>query len=262
MEKGIVIQNLTTGYRVGGREIPVGKGLTAELLRGTLTCLLGQNGCGKSTLLRTLCGFQPPLSGAIEVAGRRLGDYSREELAKIIGVVLTDHTSIAEMSVQDTVAMGRSPYTNFWGRLTAKDEEEVERCMQLVGITQFAQRKLHTLSDGERQKVMIAKALAQDTDIILLDEPTAFLDYPNKVGMLLLLHRIARTMDKAVFLSTHDMEHALQVADQVWLLDRTMGLTTGAPAQLSQDGSIERYFATDGMTFDRATMRFMITAAE
>lgn len=254
----IKISNLTTGYHGKRGVTRVGVALNAELKSGTLTCLLGPNGSGKSTLLRTLCGFQPPIEGKIEVAGRQIEAYSNEELARIVGVVLTDNTHITDMSVWDVVAMGRSPYTNFWGKLTEQDREEVSRCMKLVGIDAFADRKIQTLSDGERQKVMIAKAIAQDTSIILLDEPTAFLDYPNKVGMLLLLHRIAKTLNKAVFLSTHDMEHALQVADEVWLLDKALGLTTGTPQALSEDGSIERYFTAEGMTYDRASMSFRI----
>ncbi len=255
---GISIKNLTTGYRHHRETTNVGIDLNAELRRGELTCLLGPNGSGKSTLLRTLCGFQPAMEGTVCVAGKEINEYSSAELARLISVVLTDNSRITDMTVWDVVAMGRSPYTNFWGKLTEEDIEEVDRCMQLAGISEFAKRSIRTLSDGERQKVMIAKAIAQDTDIIVLDEPTAFLDYPNKVGMLILLHKIAKTMNKAVLLSTHDMEHALQVADQIWLLDKSLGLTADTPSALSEDGSIERYFTAEGMEYDRKTMTFKI----
>lgn len=256
----IELHDLSTGYRLRSNNIVVAEGLRATLQRGQLTCLLGPNGCGKSTLLRTMGGFQPALAGRIDVCGRPLADYTAQELARLVSVVLTDNSNIREMTAWDVVAMGRSPYTNFWGRLTEADRQEVDRCIELVGLRHLAQRRIHTLSDGERQKVMIAKAIAQGTDIILLDEPTAFLDYPNKVGMLLLLHRIAHELGRSIFLSTHDMEHALQVADQIWLLDRTLGLTTGSPADLSHNGSVARYFQTDAMTFDAETRSFRIKA--
>lgn len=254
----IEIKNLTTGYKIKGGDKVIASNLNASLKRGEMTCLLGPNGAGKSTLLRTLSAFQPALGGDVEVMAQSIKSYKSNDLAKLISVVLTDNSGIKNMTAWEVVAMGRSPYTGFWGKLDEKDKKIIEKCLGWVGIEDLAQRKMQTLSDGERQKVMIAKAIAQETPIIFLDEPTAFLDYPSKIAMMLLLHRLAKALNKTIFLSTHDLEHALQVADQVWLLDQKLGLTTGMPEDLSIDGSIEKYFAREGINFDRETCVFSI----
>ena len=254
----IQLRDLTTGYRVKKQKKVISQSLNAQLNVGEMVCLLGPNGCGKSTLLRTMVGFQPALSGDILIDRMSLGSFSQKELAKHVSVVLTNNTGIRNMTAEEVVAIGRSPYTGFWGNLREKDRNIVEKCLQWVGITELKGRKMQTLSDGERQKVMIAKAIAQETPIILLDEPTAFLDYPSKVAMMLLLHRLAKALKKTIFLSTHDLEHALQIADQVWLLDKEHGLTTGLPEDLCIEGKIEEYFKRDGIQFDRNTGFFSI----
>ncbi|MCR5180287.1 MAG: ABC transporter ATP-binding protein [Bacteroidaceae bacterium] len=217
------IRNLTTGYQSSKAVHVVGRHITAQLQAGELTCLLGPNGAGKSTLLRTLAAFQPPLEGQLLLDGKPLEEFSSQQLATCIGIVLTERPDIKGMRVREMVAMGRSPYTGFWGRLSADDEVIVDQAMDQVGITALQRRMVHTLSDGERQKVMIAKALAQQTPIIFLDEPTAFLDFPSKVEMLLLLRRLAHEMQKTIFLSTHDLELALQTADRLWLMAKNVG---------------------------------------
>ena len=254
----IQLNDLTTGYRSKGKDTVISNRLCATLHTGEMTCLLGPNGAGKSTLLRTLAGFQPPLEGEIIVGHKPLSQYGSKELARLISVVLTDNSNIRNMTVEEVVAVGRSPYTGFWGTQHEKDRKVVEKCLQWVGITALKQRKMQTLSDGERQKVMIAKAIAQETPIICLDEPTAYLDYPGKMAMMMLLHRLAKALKKTIFLSTHDLEHALQIADQVWLLDNEHGLTTGAPEDLCADGAIETYFQRDGIHFDRSSGTFSI----
>lgn len=255
----IEIRNLSTGYRLKKGEKVIARGLNAALNQCELTCLLGPNGAGKSTLLRTLSAFQAALGGEIFVMGRKIGEYKPQELARLISVVLTDNSKINNLTVYEVIAMGRSPYTGFWGKLQESDKKIIEKCLGWLGIEDFADRKMQTLSDGERQKVMIAKAIAQETPIIFLDEPTAFLDYPSKVQMMLLLHRLAKALKKTIFLSTHDLEHALQVADQVWLLDKEKGLATGMPEDLSLEGKIEEYFNREGITFDRETCFFTIS---
>ena len=252
------LENLSTGYRIKRNEKVISRALNAQLHQGELTCLLGPNGCGKSTLLRTLAGFQPALGGDVYIDHRKLSAYSSKELSRLVSVVLTDNSGIRNMTAREVVAIGRSPYTGFWGRLGEKDHNIVAKCLQWVGITELADRNMQTLSDGERQKVMIAKAIAQETPIILLDEPTAFLDYPSKMSMLMLLHRLAKALKKTIFLSTHDLEHALQIADQVWLLDQERGLTTGMPEDLCIEGAIEDYFLRPGMAFDPFTATFSI----
>lgn len=254
----VVLRDLTTGYRHRGKTTAITRGLTSSLRRGELTCLLGRNGSGKSTLLRTLSGFLKPLGGTIEILGQDLGSYTPAELARLIGVVLTEKMSLEDMTVRRLVEMGRSPYTGFWGRLTAADSRVVGRSLELVGMADFASRQMDTLSDGERQKTLIAKALAQQTPIIYLDEPTAFLDYPSKVETMRLLGNLAREEGKAVFLSTHDLELALQIADRVWLMDRNAQVVTGTPEELSEAGLLQQYFGMEGMEFDVEYRQFRI----
>lgn len=254
----ITLHSLTTGYRTRRGPVEITRGIDAELPAGALTCLLGPNGAGKSTLLRTLAGFQPPLQGAVEVEGAPLASYAPARLARIIGVVLTERVMVADMTVEQLVAAGRAPYTGFWGRLGARDSEVVARAMHTVGIEHMASRMLQTLSDGERQKAMIAKALAQETPVIFLDEPTAFLDYPSRIDMMRLLLKLAHSEGKTVFLSTHDVELALRTADCIWLLDRRLGLTRGVPPTLTADGSVERYFARPGVRFNPEACSFII----
>ena len=180
------------------------------------------------------------------------------EKARTFGVVLTEKINAENLTVTELVGMGRSPFTNFWGTLNPHDISIVEKSLNIVGATPLATRRVTTLSDGERQKVMIAKALAQETPIILLDEPTAFLDYPGKVEIMLILRRLAREQGKTIFLSTHDLEVALQIADSIWLLDRSGGVTTGTPRQLADAGVINSFFDTDEIGFEPATLRFII----
>jgi len=241
-EETIRILGLAIGYTSKHSVKVISEGITDAICCGELTCLLGENGSGKSTLLRTLSGFLPPLSGEITILGKPLKEYREKELATVIGVVLTEKSNLQNMTVEELVGMGRSPYTGFWGRLTAEDKSKVGEALEMVGIAPLRDRLVQTLSDGERQKVMIAKALAQETPVIFLDEPTAFLDYPSKVEILHLLHRLSREMQKTVFLSTHDLELALQVADRLWLMAKGCGVHTGTPEELTEDGSLERYF--------------------
>ena len=165
---------------------------------------------------------------------------------------------LRNMTVEELVGMGRSPYTGFWGRLRGRDREIVKESISLVKIENLTHRMVHTLSDGERQKVMIAKVLAQETPVIFLDEPTAFLDFPSKVEIMQLLHRLTRQTGKTIFLSTHDMELALQLADKIWLMDKEGGIATGTPEDLSLDGSLSGFFARKGIVFDTEIGLFRI----
>lgn len=254
-------KDLWTGYRSRKGETVISEGIDATLQRGELTCLLGPNGAGKSTLLKTLSGFLPPLRGEICVEGRAWEDFSERELSRTVSVVLTERLSVTNMTAVELVALGRSPYTGFSGALSEDDRHVVRDALAAVGIDEMAQRTVQTLSDGERQKVMIAKSLAQETPIIYLDEPTAFLDYPSKVEIMLLLQRLARERGKTVFLSTHDLEMALQIADRVWLLDKVNGLTVGVSEDLALDGALGRYFDRGGLRFDAAACDFRISHA-
>ena len=246
----IQIESLSTGYRNKKNVTVVAHDINATIQGGELTCLLGPNGAGKSTLLRTLSAFLPPVKGDISIMGRNLHDYTDKELAKTIGVVLTEKTDLRNMTVEDLIGLGRSPYTGFWGTLHEDDRRVVDEAIEMVGIGPLKDRMIQTLSDGERQKVMIAKALAQQTPVIFLDEPTAFLDFPSKVEIMQLLHVLSRTTGKTIFLSTHDLELALQIADTIWLMDRDKGVVIGTPDKLAKDGSLNSFFAQRDIKFD------------
>lgn len=253
------IDNLTTGY--GNHRI--GCNLSATLQRGSLTALLGPNGAGKSTLLRTLAGFQPPLTTPgvsnghvpLYLNGKNLASYTPRELARSLSVVLTFRPEADALTAGEVVEMGRIPYARMLASLSADDRQAIQHALQLTKTEQFVKRALHTLSDGERQRIFIAKALAQSTQVILLDEPTAFLDFPTKVATLRLLRHLAHEEEKAVLLSTHDVELALQFADTLWLL-RPDGITEGSPLQLARSGAIAHFFGSKGISFDAETMRF------
>ncbi|GHT21708.1 hypothetical protein AGMMS4957_10850 [Bacteroidia bacterium] len=239
----IELRNLAIGYR----KSVVAENLNATIFGGELTCLVGVNGVGKSTLLRTLAGFQPPLAGEIiynchcglDPQSPDQSPTAGNKLSRIIGVVLTEKITAADLSVTDLVGMGRSPYTNFWGQLTAEDRQIVCEAIGQVGITELANRHVHTLSDGERQKVMLAKVLAQQTPVIFLDEPTAFLDYPSKAEIMNLLRTLSRETGKAIFLSSHDLELVCKTADKLWLLDKSRGLLVGSPDELQENGCMD-----------------------
>lgn len=248
--ESIRVRNLVTGYADNHKQTAITDGINSSLYSGELTCLLGPNGAGKSTLLKTLSGFIPPLSGEIIIEGKSLSEYPDSELAKTIGVVLTERINLANMTVYELAAMGRSPYTGFWGQLGSADKAIVDEALSLVKIEALRDRTINTLSDGERQKVMIAKALAQETPVIFLDEPTAFLDYPSKVEIMRLLQHLSRIKQTTVFLSTHDLELALQIADKIWLIDKQYGVSTGTPEDLSSEGLLGKYFEREGIAFD------------
>lgn len=255
----IRLDDLSIGYSIKKHHTKeVASHIQATIRSGELTCLLGENGVGKSTLLRTLSAFQPKLGGHIWLLGREVESYTDRQLSRIISVVLTERCEIRNMTVRDLVGMGRSPYTGFWGRLSQNDWEVVDRSIRLVGIEVLASRMVHTLSDGERQKVMIAKALAQETPIIFLDEPTAFLDYPSKVEIMQLLYRLIQTTEKTIFLSTHDLDLALEIADKIWLMERKQGITAGTPEDLALSGRLKSFFSGRGVVFDDASGLYRI----
>lgn len=207
----ITTNRLTVGYR-GHRVV---EDISLSLPCGRLVCLLGPNGAGKSTLLRTLCGFQPPIAGTVTISGSDITTMSAAEVARLVSVVLTDRPPTPSLTAAEMVGMGRAPYTGFWGRLSDNDRRLVSEAMQTVGVDSLATRRMGRLSDGERQKVMIAKALAQHTPVIVLDEPTAFLDYPSKVAVMKTLARLAHDEGKTILMSTHDLELAAQLGDEL-----------------------------------------------
>ena len=237
MMENVTLQDLGIGYLSKDDTKWVAQHLNGVIHGGELTCLLGRNGIGKSTLLRTLSAFQPALEGEV-----LMGDTP-----------LTACPDVRNMTVAEMVGMGRSPYTGFWGTLSENDRQIVDEALLLVGIGELRGRMIHTLSDGERQKVMIAKALAQQTSVIYLDEPTAFLDFPSKVEMLQLLRNLAHEEQKTIFLSTHDVELSLQLADTIWLMEPNC-LHIGTPQQLALEGVLGTFIERESVTFDPQTL--------
>ena len=256
------LENLSIGYTTKKNRKVVATGINATLESSHTTCLIGPNGVGKSTLLRTLSAFQPPLEGKVYIHGNDLSTLREKQLARLIGVVLTTRPDVQNMTVEEMVGLGRSPYTGFWGKLSREDEAIVAEAIRLTGIESLSGRLIQTLSDGERQKVMIAKALAQQTPVIFLDEPTAFLDYPSKVEMMQTLHQLSRTADKTIFLSTHDLELALQIADTVWLMTTDGSLHIGTPRQLADAGVLSAFIEQKGIVFDRERLSVRVVPRE
>jgi iron complex transport system ATP-binding protein len=258
----IRLENLTIGYAAKKNHKVVATGINASLHSSKMTCLIGPNGVGKSTLLRTLAAFQPPLEGKVYINGEDLAGLTEKKLATLIGVVLTTRPDVQNMTVEEMVGLGRSPYTGFWGTLSAHDHELVNDAIEMVGIGKLSGRLIQNLSDGERQKVMIAKALAQQTPVIFLDEPTAFLDYPSKVEMMQTLHRLSRAADKTIFLSTHDLELVLQIADTVWLMGNDNSLNIGTPRELADNGSLAAFVERNGVVFDPERLSVTVEACD
>jgi ferrichrome ABC transporter, ATP-binding protein FhuC len=208
----INLSQLSVGYSLSH---PVISDINLELRSGQLACLIGENGIGKSTLLKTLTGFLPKLKGSLLLGDRDIESFSQRELARQVSIVLTQKPDVQNLTIEEIIGLGRSPYTGFFGRLRAEDRKVVDDAIATMGIEKLRGRMIQTLSDGERQKVMIAKALAQETPIILLDEPTAFLDFPSKAETFQSLQRMAHERDKLILLSTHDLELAVRFADSL-----------------------------------------------
>lgn len=252
--------DLVVGYTARKVPRPVAGPLQLDLRPGELVCLLGPNGAGKSTLLRTLAGLQPALSGQLAVGGTSLAALRAPERARQLSIVLTDRIDAGNLSVLELVRLGRHPHTGWLGGLSAHDEAQVQAALVATGTEAFAPRPVGELSDGERQKVLLARALAQDTPVVLLDEPTAHLDLPNRVALMRLLHRLARQTGKAILLSTHELDLALQAADRIWLLSAEGALRIGTPEDLVLSGSFAAAFAREGLAFDPATGTFALHA--
>lgn len=248
------IKGLSIGYTAKKGNTVIASGVEVSLQKGELVALIGRNGAGKSTLLRTIAAYNKPLDGTITYDGDEVSQLSAQQLARKMAVVLTENSGVANMSVRELVSLGRTPYTNFFGMMTANDAAAVEQAMQTMGVTAFAERDIATLSDGERQKCMIAKALAQQTPVIMLDEPTAYLDYPSKVRLMRTLRQLAANECKGIIVSTHDVEIALRLADKIWLMDGGR-LVAGTVDELSQRGALNAFIDDEGVAYDKNEKR-------
>ena len=253
-------QALAIGYGPAGSagRKTVADDLDLAVAPGEFVCLLGPNGAGKSTLLRTLAGLQPRLGGGVAVAGEDLARLGAADRARLIAVVLTEKAASPSLRVRELVSSGRHPHTGWFGKLTPADERIITDSLALVGAAQFAGRLVGDLSDGERQRVMIARALAQTPKLLLLDEITAFLDLPSRVRVMSLLRRLARERGAGIVLSSHDLDLSLRLADKIWLMQGGRPLRIGAPEDLALSGALKGVFDTDEIHFDRETGAFAL----
>ena len=245
---GISLHGLTLAY---GRRVLL-RDADAVLPQGSITALIGRNGTGKSTLLRAIAGLGTA-TGEIRLCGKPLAALTALQRASTVSFVTTDKIRIANLACEDVVALGRAPYTNWIGRMQQADRDIVSRSLSLVGMSSFARKTMDRMSDGECQRILIARALAQDTPVILLDEPTAFLDLPNRYELASLLRRLAHEEGKCIFFSTHDLDVALGLCDATALID-TPTLHCMSAADMAASGHIARLFAGAGISFDPATL--------
>ncbi len=245
-------KDLSIGYRErSSAATEIKSALSLQALGGEMVALIGENGIGKSTLLKTIAGFQAPLSGTLLIHGRHASDYRSDEFAREMSFVSTEIVRVANLSVREMVGLGRFPYTNWFGQLSENDEKIVEEAIHQVGLSGYENKLINRISDGERQRAMIARALAQDTKIMILDEPTAFLDISNKYEIVSILHRLAAQKGKCILFSTHDLNTALSMADRIWLMlvDKVV---EGKPDEVASKGFFDFLFPNNpNLYFDR-----------
>jgi iron complex transport system ATP-binding protein len=254
-------EKLTIGYKHKNAVRTVGYALDLTLRPGQFVCLLGPNGVGKSTLIKTLAGIQLPLEGKVFIAQEDIHTIRKSELARKLSLVLTDVIQTGNLDVYTVLTLGRYPYANWFGTLNEADEKIIIEAACTAGIENYLGKHLDQLSDGERQKVMITRALVQDTPLIILDEPTAHLDLPSRVEVMRLLRTMARQTKKAIILSTHELDLALQAADAIWLMMPNQSLMTGTPEDLIINGTFEKAFRKNGFDFCRDTGTFRVNSA-
>ena len=254
----IKLDQVAVGYRDSrGKERIVKSNISLGAEKGELIALIGGNGIGKSTLLRTLAGFQSPIEGEISVSGKSISAYREKELATMLSFVSTEIIRVVNLTVFEMVALGRFPHTNWFGKLTDEDRQIVNESIRMVGLEGYQSRPINQISDGERQRAMIARTLAQDTNIIVLDEPTAFLDVPNKYEIVNILHHLAREKSKTIIFSTHDLNIAVSEVDMIWLMLQD-DVVQGAPEDLILNGQFPLLFQKSDLIFDMEKGDFRI----
>lgn len=251
------INDLSIGYISKGQEKIIANDLNLTLHQGELVCLLGKNGIGKSTLLRTITKVQPKLSGEILLKNNSLEKLGASELSKSISLVLTEKIPPSNLTVYELIALGRQPYTNWLGSLTKEDEKQINFAIEQISLQDLVDNRCDELSDGQLQRVMICRALAQDTEIIILDEPTAHLDIQHKIETFSLLQNLAHRLKKTILISTHEIQLALQMGDFLWLMTER-GLITGKPEFLIEKDLLNELFDTSIIRFDKNTYQFLI----
>lgn len=254
----IQLHDLSTGYRSRREEKVISQHLELTIAPGEVVMLMGPNGSGKSTLMHTMAGLLTPLSGEVIISGKPLSSLKMKELARLLSLVLTERIPAGNMSISDIVAVGRYPYTGFRGSLRPEDKVVIREALTACHLDGMQERLYSTLSDGEKQRVMIARALAQETPLILLDEPTAHLDLPSRLEVTTMLRTLARSLGKSILISTHELDLALGWADTIWLMDRVGEIVSAAPEDLILDGHIERVFGAPGLIYNQERGEFSI----
>lgn len=242
--------NMAVGYGQGKNRTALLSNLNLQLEQGTMVALLGKNGAGKSTLIKALTCDTAPVDGTINIDGRNSANIGKRDISRLIALVATERIMGGGFTIRELVALGRQPHTGFLGRLSSHDNDVVDECMKAVGIASKAHQHVASLSDGERQKAMIAKALAQETPIIVLDEPTAFLDVASRIETMRLLHNLAREQHKAVMLSSHDISQSLLLADKLWVITSDRKVITGSTEQVVMSGTMDKVFDNSSIMFN------------
>lgn len=262
-KKETVLETVTpviTGYKHSGKPHVVGEYNHLEINAGEFVCLIGPNGVGKSTLIRSLTGMQDLLKGQVLLNGKNLEAYSGKELARNVSVVLTDKVNVGHLKAIDIVQMGRYPYLGWMGTVGDEDMVFIDKVVKAIGIEPLLDKNFEELSDGEKQRVMLGRALVQDTPFVVLDEPTAHLDMLNRIEMMRVLRKVAQEQNKAILLSTHELELALQAADTIWFLTPDKRLFKGSVDEVVVSGYLEKYFTKEGISFVPETGGFNFTS--
>lgn len=254
----ITIQNLSIGYPQKKEDVVVAKHINLQLSQGKLISIIGKNGIGKSTLLRTLCKVQKPLAGEIFIHQKNLANYNDIALAKHMSLVLTERLPESQLTVFELIALGRQPYTNWFDSLSKEDIEKIKWAITVTEITHLQHKPFYELSDGQLQRVLIARALAQDTEIIILDEPTAHLDLYNKVKILHLLKDLVNTTNKTIIMSTHEINLAIQLADEIVLFKKDM-VCSNTPDVFIKEGAFDDLFPENSIYFNKTLQQFTLT---
>lgn len=249
----IAVHDLAIGYVSG----IIANNINFDLYKGELCAIVGVNGIGKSTLLRTLGKVQPKSSGTIKIHNVAIEKYTPLQLAEQLSVVLTEPIASKNLNVLELISLGRLPYTNWLGTLKQKDKTHIQNCIQQVDLDKLVYKQCHELSDGQLQRVLIARAMAQDTPLILLDEPTTHLDLYHRVQILKLLKELAKTHHKTILFTTHEIDLAIQMSDKILILDGAQN-PFGQPCELIENGAFETLFPTDMIQFDAKTGTFKI----